>query len=84
MRRIPIAALALATTACWTPGPGQVDPTRYPWQQRKPAIEHCVIQLENPAATGIVARGSVPSFDQVPPGQFDGVQMACNVQPNAR
>ena len=33
--RIPAAIpLALLLSACWTPGPGQVDPTRYPWDPR--------------------------------------------------
>jgi len=46
----------LLTGACRTPGPGQVDPTRYPWDQRKPA-SYCVVSLETPPASGIAAGG---------------------------
>jgi hypothetical protein len=34
MRRLILPALALLTSGCWTPAPGQVDPTRYPWDRR--------------------------------------------------
>ena len=80
---LPIAA-ALLTSACWTPGPGQVDPTRYPWDQPRTKPNYCIVSLENPAATGIVARGRVPTFEEVPPGQLGAVHMPCKVTPNGR
>ena len=33
MRRIALIPLALLVSGCWKPGPGEVDPTRYPWDQ---------------------------------------------------
>ena len=37
MRALTIFPLALLLGACWTPSPGQVDPTRYPWDPRNAA-----------------------------------------------
>lgn len=70
--------LALATGACWTPGPGQLDPIRYPWDQprrpaqRVPAPEYCIVSLEDGHAAGIAAGGG------------GVVHMACQVSPNRR
>lgn len=36
MRSLAVIPLALLLAGCWTPGPGQIDPTRYPWDQRMP------------------------------------------------
>ncbi len=58
MRVLPLIPAVLLTGACWTPGPGQVDPTRYPWDQRKPAHSYCVMTLETGSATGITAGGA--------------------------
>jgi len=33
MRLLPVLPIVLLLGACWTPGPGEVDPTRYPWDQ---------------------------------------------------
>ena len=71
MRRLAFTPLLLLTSACWTAGPGQIDPTRYPWDQKRVA-SYCVVSLETANATGItVGSGSV-------------TQMACTVSPNTR
>ncbi|GAA4718176.1 hypothetical protein H9L13_07520 [Sphingomonas lutea] len=79
--------------ACWTPGPGQVDPTRYPWDQRiahgVAAGDYCVVQLETPSPTGIgsgriVARGQVPTFEQVPPGAGAVTELTCGGETSRR
>jgi hypothetical protein len=76
MRFVLPFALAPLLAACWTPGPGQIDPTRYPWDQpqAKAAAKgsYCIISLETPAASGITT------------GEPDGVQLACNAPPNSR
>jgi hypothetical protein len=67
--------LALVPSACWTPGPGQLDPTRFPWDQPQrlaraaPAEEYCMVSLESGSTAGIGAGGG-------------GVQMGCQVMPN--
>lgn len=54
MRIFILLPILLLTSACWTPGPGQVDPTRYPWDQRaRPAASYCIISLETGSAAGI-------------------------------
>lgn len=81
MRTLALVALALLLGSCWTPGPGQIDPTRYPWDQPRlkrtpqqmpsPVQEsYCVIMLETPASTGITAGGA------------NGVNLTC--KPGAR
>jgi hypothetical protein len=67
MRRHMLLPLTLLLAGCWTPGPGQVDPTRYPWDQPKPG--YCVVSLELPSSSGIVAGGG------------EAVHMACKEQP---
>jgi len=57
MRASTVIPLALLTTACWTPGPGQLDPTRYPWNQPKPKGTYCIVSLGQPGATGITVGG---------------------------
>jgi len=91
MRVLSLLPLALVTAGCWTPGPSQVDPTRYPWAQPVRGIgEH---------GTGpIVARGKLdrqapftdPALQPLPPkpdecvisletgGGRDGPQLGCN------
>ena len=66
MRTPALVPLALLTTACWTPGPGQLDPTRFPWDQPrpKPQAGYCIISLELPSPTGITARGGISSSEQ--------------------
>ena len=54
MRILSIISLALLTSACWTPGPGQVDPTRYPWDQRK--LDPTLLPIPQPP---VVARGKI-------------------------
>jgi hypothetical protein len=78
MHRLATLPLALLTAACWTPGPGQLDPTRYPWNQphrlarAAAAPEYCVVSLESGSTAGIDTGGS-------------GVMhMGCQVQPNRR
>lgn len=90
MRTLALIALALVTAGCWTPGPGQLDPTRYPWDQPKrlalapPKADYCRLSLEVPSDTRIVARGQVPPFEQVPPQGANVVHLACTVEPNTR
>ena len=55
--RIVIILLALLSAGCWTPGARQLDPTRYPWDQRKPEGSYCVVTLEAGSATGITTGG---------------------------
>ena len=54
MRILTLLPLVLLTGACWTPGPGQVDPTRYPWDPRNRAA-----LVTPPAHPRIVARGAI-------------------------
>jgi hypothetical protein len=72
MRPSALAPVLLLTGGCWTPGPGQVDPTRYPWDQRKAAPGYCVVSLETGNAAGITVGGGGTT------------QMACSVSPNSR
>ena len=48
MRNALPIALMMLTSGCWTPGPGQLDPTRYPWDQKQ--------RLAHPP---IAARGAI-------------------------
>ena len=57
MRVLPLIPALLLTSACWTPRPGQVDPTRYPWDQRKPPASYCVMTLDTGSSNGITAGG---------------------------
>jgi hypothetical protein len=62
MRILGLILLALLTAGCWTPGPGQLDPTRYPWDQpqlKRQARQgsYCIISLEMPGSSGISAGG---------------------------
>lgn len=80
LRVVILTPALLLAGACWTPGPGQVDPTRYPWDQRaRPSASYCVMVLETPAATGIVVRGSVPALEPPPPGGT--MQLTCKEPP---
>lgn len=47
-RTLSLIPLALLASACWKPGPGQVDPTRYPWDrpQNQPKLE--VVPMTEP------------------------------------
>ena len=64
MRILALIPLALLTTACWTPGPGQVDPTRYPWDPRN------VAALAPPAPQPrIEARGKIAPSPEWQPTQ---------------
>jgi hypothetical protein len=78
MRVIALAMLAMLTSACWTPGPGQRDPTRYPWDQRLNRVAEapatgearfCVVSLEQPRSGIIVSGGAA-------------VAMPCTLQGN--
>ena len=72
MRNFALISLVLLTPACWTPGPGQFDPTRYPWNQPKPKGAYCIVSLEQPGATGITIGGQ------------NTVNSACSPRPNRR
>ena len=58
MRFAPLLAASMLLGGCWTPGPGQLDPTRYPWDQPKPGGAYCIVSLEAPSATGITVGGA--------------------------
>lgn len=69
MRSLVIIPFALLGAGCWTPGPGELDPTRYPWDQRPAAAlkgSYCIVSLELPGASGITIRGG------------STMEMACN------
>ena len=72
LRRICPVSLFLATAGCWTPGPGQVDSTRFPWDQRKAPANYCVMALETPSSSGITNNPQ------------STISMACAVAPNER
>lgn len=74
-KRLLLVAPAAVLGGCWTPGPGQVDPTRYPWDRPKP--EYCIVSLELGSSAGIVARDSVPTFEELPPTGGNAVEFAC-------
>jgi hypothetical protein len=87
--RTLLLPLTLLTAGCWTPGPGERDPTLYPWDRPKPVASYCIVSLEVPGASGIAARGSVPStgritargsvptFEQVPALGQRNMELAC-------
>ena len=76
MRILGLLPLALLVAGCWTPGPGQIDPTHYPWDQpkREPKAEYCVIALEPAASSGITIGNQSP------------IQLGCapSIKPNTR
>jgi hypothetical protein len=61
MRTIAVIPIALLAAGCWTPGPGQLDPTRYPWdqphRQLPPKGSYCIVSLETGSSTGISVGG---------------------------
>jgi hypothetical protein len=62
MRSLAFIPLALLLAGCWTPGPGERDPTLYPWDPSNRAVEaapapHPVIQ----------AQGALPYLQFAPP-----------------
>ena len=65
MRNLVVIASALALAGCWTPDPGQPDPTRYPRDQRKWQAAHpshgtyCVMTMETGSATGITVGSNI-------------------------
>ena len=66
MRALALLPIASLLAGCWTPGPGQLDPTRYPWDQRPlsskfAAGTYCVVALQPVAASGIVLSGNAPT-----------------------
>lgn len=64
MRARILLPLALLTTGCWTPGPGQRDPTRYPWD---PGNRVTVTAVPN---SRVVAKGQIvpdPSWHPAAP-----------------
>ena len=58
MRFAPLLFAAALLGGCWTPGPGELDPTRYPWDQPKPMGDYCIVSLEAASATGISVAGA--------------------------
>ena len=91
MRSLALIPLALLTAACWTRGPGQLDPSRYPWDPANlnAKATYCIIAVDQPDGSGIstggnaaiVARGQVPTFGQVPPSAGSTVELACTPPP---
>ena len=78
MRRLALIPLAMLVGGCWTPGPGQIDPTRYPWDQpmlrqaqRPTHASYCIMTMETGATTGITvdARNTVTMACKEPPKQ---------------
>ena len=71
--RLLTIPLVLLTASCWTPGPGEVDPTRYPWDQTRTAAaskaSYCIMSLETPSSSGITTGGG------------DVVHLACKEPP---
>jgi hypothetical protein len=53
MRASLLLSLTLLTSGCWTPGLGQRDPTRYPWDPRNKVIVTAVPDSR------IVAKGQI-------------------------
>ena len=74
--RVIFVPVALLVVGCWTPGPGQMDPTRYPWDQphvkRHPLPEgsYCIVSLDVGGGTGITV------------GQQSPADMPCGIEPN--
>ena len=72
MRTLAVVIAALLTSACWTPGPGQLDPTRYPWDQPRRPGTYCIVSLELGSASGITVGGQQTaqlSCEQPRPGR---------------
>ena len=55
MRTLTLIPLALLTSACWTPGPGQIDPSLDPVDVRAQLVR----TSEHGHAPPIVARGAI-------------------------
>ena len=74
MRCFVLIPFALGTSACWSPGPSEVNPIHYPWHSvtRKappsPQGTYCVVALQ-PAASGITIGGKAngPVMGCTPP-----------------
>jgi hypothetical protein len=75
--------LALPLAGCWHPGPGEVDPTRYPWDQRW--LKHPPIPPHPPLrAVGAIAPSPTPLA--APPaidGQAPGTYCVVALEPGA-
>ncbi len=74
--RVIFLPVALLVAGCWTPGPGQMDPTRYPWDQahlkQRPGAgrSYCIVSLDAGGETGIHVGGQ------------NRVDMPCGIAPN--
>ncbi len=79
MRILALVIATLLTGACWTPGPGQLDPTRYPWDQPRRPSTYCIVSLEVGSASGITVGGrqtaqlscEQPRSRRAPPGTIE-------------
>ena len=73
MRTLAIIPLACLLAGCWTPGPGQLDPTLYPWHPRNKLAAAASAPPPAPHPR-IVARGLIaPSQEWEPqPGPPQG------------
>lgn len=70
MRVVALLPMAVLAAGCWTPGPGELDPARYPWDQiARPRASYCIVSLETGSGSGITTK----------PG--DAVHLACQ-EPN--
>lgn len=70
MRTVSILPLTLLTAGCWTPAPGQSDPTRYPWNPRnRVAVAPAPVPAPHPRvdARGIAKVALDPSWGALPP-----------------
>ena len=67
MRSLAIIPCACLLAGCWTPGPGQLDPTLYPWHPRNKAALAASSAPDPYAHPRIVARGLIEPSEQWEP-----------------
>ena len=79
MRGFALIPLALLVTACWSPGPGEMDPTRYPWDQPD--------RFAAPAPAPRPAPPPAPAAQQavaVAPGEEEATYCVVALEPTAK
>jgi hypothetical protein len=72
MRILALVPIGLFLSACWTPGPGQMDPTRYPWDPRNQAAKQALAPHPRLRAIGMIPPWAEPMPAPAQPVPTDG------------
>ena len=67
MRTLAIIPLSLLLAGCWTPRPGQMDPTLYPWHPRNKLAAAAASAPQPAPHPRIVARGLIEPSEEWEP-----------------